>query len=337
MSCDRRRFLCQAAAGSLALVDVASGSANRAAEGQPKPTPGDGAALAIVDTHQHLWDLAKLRLPWLAAGDPLHRCFVVRDYVEASRGLGIDKAVYMEVDVDPAQHLAEAEAIVELCRRGDTPTCAAVIGGRPGEGGFSKSIRRFKGSPFVKGVRHIPRTTAIWRDKAFLGGIRLLGEMGMSFDLCAPPGELSAAVELVDRSPGTRFILDHCGNADPGWPLVPGADGTAEARRQADRWRGDIRRLADRKNVVCKISGIVARAAKGWTAGALAPVIRHCLSAFGPNRVMFGGDWPVCTKAASLRQWVEALKEVVRDRPADEQRKLFAENAIRFYGLKRPA
>jgi len=107
------------------------------------------------------------------------------------------------------------------------------------------------------------------------------------------------------------------------------------ARRQAaEQWRRDIATLAERKSVVCKISGIIARARKDhWTAADLAPVINHCLEVFGPDRVMFAGDWPVCTRVASLAQWVDALKEVVRGRSQEEQRKLFFENAMRCYGL----
>jgi predicted TIM-barrel fold metal-dependent hydrolase len=93
-------------------------------------------------------------------------------------------------------------------------------------------------------------------------------------------------------------------------------------------------RLARARNTVCKISGIVARAPKDtWNAEDLAPVINHCLDSFGPDRVMFGSDWPVCTRVASYRQWVTALKEVVGGKSYEQQRKLFHDNAVRFYGL----
>ena len=92
--------------------------------------------------------------------------------------------------------------------------------------------------------------------------------------------------------------------------------------------------LAGKKNVVCKISGIVARAPRGWTAADLAPIVNHCLQVFGPDRVMFGSDWPVCTRGATYRQWVQALKEIVQNRGEEEKRKLFHDNAVKFYGLK---
>jgi predicted TIM-barrel fold metal-dependent hydrolase len=89
--------------------------------------------------------------------------------------------------------------------------------------------------------------------------------------------------------------------------------------------------LADRDNVVCKISGIVARAPKNWTPAELAPIINYCLDRFGPNRVMFGGDWPVCKLGASYRQWVDGLKAVIADRPLVQQKKLLHDNAAAFY------
>ena len=91
--------------------------------------------------------------------------------------------------------------------------------------------------------------------------------------------------------------------------------------------------LADQSNTVCKISGIVANAPAGWKTEQLAPVVDHCLDAFGPDRVMFGGDWPACLLGARLDQWVNALREIVAARPGVQQQRLFHDNAIRFYRL----
>src|SRR5687767_542008 len=92
--------------------------------------------------------------------------------------------------------------------------------------------------------------------------------------------------------------------------------------------------LAKRENVVCKISGIVARAPQGeWKSEILAPIINHCLDAFGPSRVVFGGDWPVCLLGATYRRWVESLLDVIRARPLDQQRKLLHDNAVKLYAI----
>ena len=104
--------------------------------------------------------------------------------------------------------------------------------------------------------------------------------------------------------------------------------------KDRSQWQKGMRDIAQHKNVVCKVSGIVASAEPGkWTADDLAPIVNTTLTLFGPDRVMFGGDWPVCTKAATYKQWVTALKEIVSERREEDQRKLFCGNAVRFYGL----
>jgi predicted TIM-barrel fold metal-dependent hydrolase len=334
MKVTRREFIQRVSASTVAVGTLATESAFAVKEREE--------GLPIVDTHQHLWDLTKLRPPWLKPGTKLHRSFVMKDYLEVTRGLNVVKAVYMEVAVAPEDKLAEAEYIVDLCRRTDNPTVAAVIGGEPAKDGFREYITRFKDSPYVKGVRHIPPAVKgddfLYLQNRFLAGVQLLGELGMSFDLCMPPQRFSEAIGVVDRCPDTRFILDHCGNADPKafWNEARRAENPTAGppAHDADRWRRGIAELAKRDRVVCKISGIVARAPKGtWNADDLAPIINHCLDVFGPDRVMFASDWPVCTRVATLREWVAALKQVVKERSEDERRKLFADNAVRFYGL----
>jgi predicted TIM-barrel fold metal-dependent hydrolase len=92
--------------------------------------------------------------------------------------------------------------------------------------------------------------------------------------------------------------------------------------------------VAKRKNVVVKISGFIASSTKGaWKVDDLAPLINHTMDSFGPDRVMFGGDWPVCTLAATYKEWVDSLKQVVKSRSEEQQKKLFHDNAVRFYGL----
>ncbi len=329
---NRREFICGSMCGVAAMGSIGA-MGPRVLRAEEKPKAAGKRDYAIIDTHQHLWDLAKLRVGWLKGDNPLNRSFVTKDYLEATAGLGITRAVYMEVDVEEDYLTAEADYIVDLCRRGDSPTVAAVIGGRPGEESFKPYIMRFKDSPYVKGVRQIARVSANgqhpYADKQFVAGVRLLGELGMRFDLCQPPTALPEAIRLVDACPGTPFFLDHCGNGDPKW------FGTAGKNEAASRqWQRDVELLAKRANVVCKISGIVSSMPKGrWKPEELAPVVDHCLDTFGPDRVIFASDWPVCTLGGTLRAWVEALQQIVAHRSAEQQRKLFCDNAERVYGL----
>ncbi len=324
MDFTRRDFVRQAA-GSAVLAGVLARSALASDEDFP----------AIVDTHQHLWDLSHQRLPWLENAEPvLRKSYTTEDYREATRGLNVTRAIYMEVDVAPEQHVAEAEHVLTLCRDPEVPTVAAVIGGRPADPAFGAYLARFLDHPSVKGVRqvlHGPTTPAGYcLEPEFVRGIRLLGDKGLRFDLCMRPTELKDGITLTERCPETRFVVDHCGNADVK-AFRPGAT----SGHDPVAWKRDMEGLARRPNTICKISGIVASAPEGWTADDLAPIVNHCLDVFGPDRVVFGGDWPVCLLgAASYRQWVEALREVVAGRSRTEQEKLWNENATRFYALK---
>lgn len=294
--------------------------------------------IPIIDTHQHLWDLSKFTLPWVDGAPAINRSYLQSDYAEATAGLNVVKAVYMEVDVEPSQQVAEALYIIDQCQRPDTPTAGAVISGRPASTDFAAYIGQFKGNSYIKGVRqvlHGPETPAGYcLQPTFVKNIQLLGEMGLSFDLCLRPAELSDAVKLVDQAPGTRFVVDHCGNADP--YIVADID-TASAEpppHTRQQWLDDMQALANRPTVICKISGIIARAMPGqWSAATLAPTVNYCLDLFGPDRVVFGGDWPVCTLGASYREWVTALREIIAERSAKDQRKLLHDNAERFYTL----
>lgn len=301
---------------------------------------GEAAAaeLPLVDTHQHLWDLSRQQLRWLQnANQVLRRSYVITDYLQATRGLNITKAVYMEVDVAPTDQVAEVEAVTQLCRRRDNPTVAAVIGGRPASEEFSQYARNMATNPYVRGVRQVlhggtPRGYCL--QGAFVRAMQLLGELNLSFDICLRAGELADAVKLVDQCPDTLFIIDHCGNADPK-AFVPAAQRKEKPSHEPDQWRRAMEALGQREHVVCKISGIVARVPQtGWDADMLAPIVNHCLDSFGPNRVVFGSDWPVCRIGAELADWVKALRQIVSQRPVDEQRRLFSQNAERLYRLK---
>ena len=212
-----------------------------------------------------------------------------------------------------------------MIRRKEGPLAAAVISGRPAAENFRKYITPYKNHPAVRGLRqvlHVASTPpGFCLQKEFISGVQYLGELGLSYDICMRAAELPDAGKLVDACPDTFFILDHCGNAD-----LKQQDQTA--------WKRDIGAVAKRNNVVVKVSGVIASATPGkWTLDDLAPIVNHTLDVFGPDRVMFGGDWPVCTLGASYRQWFDALRSIVASRSESQQRRLFHDNAIRHYRL----
>jgi predicted TIM-barrel fold metal-dependent hydrolase len=308
---NRREFLSTAATAVVAGTAVAK----------------DAPMLAIVDTHQHLWDLTKLKLSWVKDGEPLAVSHTPKEYAQAIEGLNFVKAVYMEVDVVEDNQQKEVDYLLELIKSKSSPTVAAVVSGRPVKGdAFKKYVAQFKGSPYIKGLRQVvhnakdPAGYCVTKD--FIAGVQHLGEIGLSWDICIRPGELTDAAKLVSECPGTRFILDHCGNA----PILDA--------KKMEVWKKDIAKVAEQKNVVGKISGIIASVKKGdWSVEQLAPAVNHTIEVFGWDRVMFASDWPVCTLGASLKEWVNALKQIVGERTEEQQKKLFHDNAVKFYGL----
>ena len=319
----RRDFLQAAAATASVAAITVTGSSLAVAQEKSMPE------LPIIDTHQHLWDLSRFQLAWHKGADtkPLQRSFVMSDYLAATKGLNVVKTVYMEVDVEPHQQLDEAAYVTDLCQRKDNPMAAAVVSGRPGQPGFDSYIRKLADNPYIKGIRQVlhgdSNPAGYCLSESFVKSIQLLGDLGKSFDLCVRPGEVVDAAKLVKQCPQTRFILDHCGNMS-----VTSNDDVLRAK-----WKLGMKQLAELPNVICKVSGIVVTANPDWKPEDLAPNINDTLNTFGEDRVIFAGDWPVCTLRASFAQWVNALKTIVKDRPLAFQKKLFHDNAAKFYGI----
>jgi predicted TIM-barrel fold metal-dependent hydrolase len=289
--------------------------------------------MRIVDTHQHLWDLDRFSYAWIAAQPEsgslaggrqgLKRSFRMADYLAATSGLGVEKSVHLEADVDEPYMLAETQHILALADEPGNPLQALVACARPENPDFRHYLDQIAGQPRLKGVRRILHTQPdeLGRGARFRENVRSLSQYGLSFDICVLARQLPIAIELVEHCPHVQFILDHCG--------VPQVK-----EKVLDPWRADLRRISGFPNVVCKVSGIVAYADPDrWTAEDLRPYVEHVVECFGWDRVMFGSDWPVCTLSASFRQWVEALSELTASAGEANRAKLFYENAVRCYRL----
>lgn len=321
---NRREFLTHATGAIIGAAILGTTNDSSAQEKTTEP-------LSIVDPHLHVWDLKQFRLEWLDHAEPvLKRDFSIADYREAIRGLNIIKSVYVEVSVAPEQREAEARHAIGLCGAKGSPVAGAVIGGVPGTEGFRAYINRFKDNGVVRGVRcSFPRGKV--EDQNFLDDLRLLGQMNLNFDLLADASLLSEAAIAVAACPQTRFILDHCGNASPMWFANDASD---ESKRRADRWRTGIEQIAAQPNVACKISGVAEGGPPAMaTADRLAPIVNHCLDRFGPDRVLFASNWPVCLKSITIARWLAAVKEITAARGAELQGRLFSQNALHWYRL----
>lgn len=279
----------------------------------------------IVDAHLHLWDPTRFPMPWLEGNAQLERPYGLADYAEQTVGLDIQAMVYLQVEVAPAYALLEAQWVADRAR--EDPRLQGMVTYAPLEYGvrvrsFLEALQPY--GPLLKGVRrNVEGETAddFASQADFIRGAQTLAEFDLSCDLCLRHEQLASHIELVRACPDTRFMLDHL--AKPGIK-----------DHVRDPWWAQMAELAQLPNVWCKISGIVNEADRSaWTAADLAPYVQHALDVFGEDRVAFGGDWPVVLGASSYRRWVDTLDELTAHLSPTAKRKLFSENARRFYRL----
>jgi L-fuconolactonase len=280
----------------------------------------------IVDAHVHIYDTEKLSFPWMAGIPHLNRPHGPKDFTERTSGVAVDKMVFVEVDVAPGQYLDEARWVAEAARQ--DPRIQAIVASIPlekGEGAEA-DIAALAKMPLARGVRrliqpHVAEPGWCLRPD-FVKGVKLLPKYGLSFDICILHPQMGDAIELVRRCPEVSFILDHIGK--------PGIKAGIR-----DPWWGQIKALAELPNVACKISGVVTEADhKTWTYDQVAPYIERVIECFGFDRVMFGGDWPVCELATGYENWVSTLDRVLSKVPRSDLEKLYRDNAIRAYRLE---
>lgn len=279
----------------------------------------------LVDAHVHLWNPQQFRLAWLDHEPALNKPFGLDDYLRQSADRAIDALVYIEVDVAPHYALLEARWAADQAAR--DARLQGIVAAAPVEHG--ERVRSYLAalqaiSPLIKGVRRNlqdEQDPAFCLQEDFVQGVQLLPTYGFSFDLCVRHWQLPAVIELVRRCPDTSFILDHLGK-----PAIK--------EHLLDPWREHLMQLAASPNVWCKISGLVTEADhQGWMPEELAPYVSHALKVFGEDRVVFGGYWPVLLLASSYNQWLETLDALTERLSPGAKRKLWKENARRFYRL----
>ncbi len=278
----------------------------------------------IVDSHVHIWDPARLPYAWLDGHPVLDRPFLLGDYDAATAPESISKMVFVECDIDRG-HAVDEVAWVEEVAASDSPI-AGIVGHAPVEEGDAVLTTLEALEPFglMRGVRRLIQSEAepgFCIQPRFIDGVRRLERFDWSFDICILARQMDDAIALVDACPNIRFVLDHIGK-----PQI--ADGVLEP------WRSKMRALAERPNVVCKLSGVATEADHvAWTPGQLRPFMDAALEAFGPSRLMFGGDWPVATQAISARRWMDLVREALVDLSETERRDVFAGTAEQFYRI----
>ncbi len=279
----------------------------------------------LIDAHLHLWNPQRFRMSWLDGNATLDKPFGLAEYREHTAGVAIEAMVYLQVEVEPDYALLEARWAAE--RAPDDPRIRGIVAYAPLE--FGEQSRAFLDAlvatgPLVKGVRRLIQGEAdpeFSTRPRFVRGVQLLADYGLSFDICIHHHQLPGVIKLVRCCPEVAFVLDHIGKPDIKGHVL-------------DPWREQIAILGAFPNVVCKVSGMVTEADhERWTPDDLAPYVAHVLAVFGEDRVIFGGDWPVAFQASPYPRWVAALDALTADLSPEAQRKLWSENARRFYRL----
>lgn len=276
-----------------------------------------------IDTHVHFWDPARLRYTWLDSVPAINRAFTPTDIVAASAGLDLAKIVFVQADAVPEQALEEVEWISELAQ--SEPRIAGIVADARLERGDAArpQLEALRQCPLVKGVRRLIQSEPLGfsLQPNFVRGVQILAGFGFSFDICIYHPQMRDVIQLVAQCPNVSFVLDHIGKPDIRNAVI-------------EPWAAQIAELAEFPNVHCKLSGMVTEADHNhWTTRDLRPYAEHVLEVFGPDRIMFGSDWPVATLASTYRDWFETVRAFIGELTEDEQKNILYNNAARFYRL----
>ena len=276
-----------------------------------------------IDSHQHFWRYDAVRDAWITeAMAVLQRDFLPEHLTAELMANGMDASVAVQAD----QSETETMFLLDFAKKNER------IGGVVGwvdlrSPNLAERLEYFSHFPKLRGFRHIaqaePDDRFLVRED-FVRGVAQLRTFGFSYDILVYPKQLPAVIELVARLPGQRFVIDHCAK-----PEIKAGN--------TEPWAAQMRKIAQHTNVSCKVSGLVTEADwKHWKPDEFRPYLDVVFDAFGPDRVMFGSDWPVCLLAGTYRQVKQLIEAYVKHFSPADRDKIFGGNAALFYGLKSP-
>ena len=280
----------------------------------------------VVDSHHHFWDPATADYPWMTGDyEALKRPFGPSDLAPILESNGVTATVVVQA----RQELGETHSL--LATASETTWIGGVVGWVDlTDPSVSETIAELRGHPNgskLVGIRHLVHDEAdpewLLRDEV-LRGLAAVAEAELVYDLLVRTRELPAAIEVARRLPDLRFVLDHLAK-----PRI--------AARETEPWSSAISEIARVQNVTCKVSGLVTEADwTSWGRGDLAPYIDTAVELFGPDRLMFGSDWPVCTLAADYSDVFSATVDILTETAGSELASIFGGCAIETYGLDLP-
>ena len=267
-----------------------------------------------IDAHQHFWTADH---PWLAGGEltRIRRDYTVADLRPLLAATGLRRTVLVEAGRCDADETTRFLALADV-----TPEIAGVVGwaalSDPDLANTLRRHRRGPGGALLVGVRDQVQAGPddLLDQPGVRAGLSTVASAGLVNELVVRAGQLPAVARAVAAIPQATFVLDHLGKP----PIAAGG---------WRRWRDAITPVARHPNVVAKLSGLVTEAGPGWTADGLRPYVETALELFGPDRLMFGSDWPVCELVASYEQVVAVVSDLLGGRPAG----IFGRTAARVY------
>jgi len=269
-----------------------------------------------IDAHQHFWRYTEIEFGWIDdAMASIRRDFLPADLAPLLNETGIDATVAVQA----RQSMEETEWLLQLADA--YPQIAGVVGWVPLiDPKVEKVLEALSANSKFRGVRHVLQAepSEYMAREDFNTGVALLRPYSLTYDLLILQHQLPAAIKFVDRHPNQPMVLDHLAK-----PLI--------ASHEIEPWRAQILELARRPHISCKLSGMVTEADfHNWTIEDLQPYVETALEAFGPERLLFGSDWPVCTVASSYKRWLDVVKQCTAGLSSDEHDKILGENAQKF-------
>jgi L-fuconolactonase len=275
-----------------------------------------------IDAHHHLWDLDRRPQPWLTGAvlDPISRTFRLPELEPMLTAYGIDATVV----VQSSSSLEETRELLDIAAQSGGLIAGGVGWAVLTDPSLAEVLAELSAAGPLVGIRHQVQDEP---DDEWLGrpevrrGLLAVGRAGLVYDLLVTPRQMAAAVAAGAALPEVDFVLDHGGKP----PIAAGG---------WEPWAGQIDALAALPNVSCKLSGLITEADwTGWRPQDVLPYARHLLAAFGPDRLLFGSDWPVSTLAGGYGQVHALAEQAVADLDPAQRAAVFGGTAARTYGL----
>lgn len=273
-----------------------------------------------IDAHQHFWKYDPAEYGWIDDGMArLRRDFLPADLRGNLKAEGFDGSIAVQARQRPE----ETDWLLSLAR--DAEILRGVVGWVPlRTDSLRGELERLTGNPLLKGVRHVVQDEP--DDGFILGedfnrGVAMLCEFGLVYDLLIRERHLPQTIAFVDRHPGQVFVLDHIAK-----PKIRVGE--------IEPWKANITALAQRQNVFCKLSGLVTEGDVARPSyETLLPYMEIVLDAFGPARLMYGSDWPVCLQACAYATWATWVREFIATLSPSEQARILGDTAVEAYKL----